>query len=158
MGLALGDKMNKAALYQLLIQTLEERGHEVSRAWSELQESNQQEGKSSAGDKHETGAAMVHLEMEKLGRMMEDHRKQRAEAERCHPKLMEPDQQIRMGSLVQTSMGWFYLVTSLGKLKIEGQDCFVLSGASPLGHLLLGKTQGDTFSRDGKEIKILQVL
>jgi transcription elongation GreA/GreB family factor len=46
----------------------------------------------------------------------------------------------------------------LGKLKIEGQDCFVLSGASPLGHLLLGKTQGDTFSRDGKEIKILQVL
>ena len=150
--------MNKDLIYQRLLNELEIRDNGLKQAWSELQESNQQEGKSSAGDKHETGAAMVHLEMEKLGRMMEDHRKQRAEAERCHPKLMEPDQQIRMGSLVQTSMGWFYLVTSLGKLKIEDQDCFVLSGASPLGHLLLGKIQGDTFSRDGKEIKILQVL
>jgi hypothetical protein len=150
--------MNKDLIYQRLLNELEIRDNGLKQAWSELQESNQQEGKSSAGDKHETGAAMVHLEMEKLGRMMEDHRKQRAEAERCHPKLMEPDQQIRKGSLVQTSMGWFYLVTSLGKLKIEDQDCFVLSGASPLGHLLLGKTQGDTFSRDGKEIKILQVL
>jgi transcription elongation GreA/GreB family factor len=150
--------MNKDLIYQRLLNELEIRDNGLKQAWSELQESNQQEGKSSAGDKHETGAAMVHLEMEKLGRMMGDHRKQRAEAERCHPKLMEPDQQIRMGSLVQTSMGWFYLVTSLGKLKLEDQDCFVLSGASPLGHLLLGKTQGDTFSRDGKEIKILQVL
>jgi transcription elongation GreA/GreB family factor len=137
---------------------MHEREQELNRYWQELMESNQQEGKSSAGDKHETAGAMVHLEMEKLAKQMEEGRRQLSEVEKFHPDRVSHIGQIQMGSLVQTTTGWYYLITSLGKLTVNGEACFVLSGASPLGRVMMGKKEGEEIQMNGQRMKVESIL
>jgi transcription elongation GreA/GreB family factor len=101
---------------------------------------------------------MVHLEMEKLAKQLEEGRRQLAEVEKYNPDRMPESNQVQMGSLVQTTTGWYYLITSLGKLTLNGETCFVLSGASPLGRMMMEKRVGDEIVRDGKEIQIVRLF
>jgi transcription elongation GreA/GreB family factor len=149
--------MKKEEVYRALLAQLHERVGELQQAWSELLESNQQEGKSSAGDKHETAGAMVHLEMEKLAKQLEEGRRQLSEVEKYNPDRMPESNQVQMGSLVQTTTGWYYLITSLGKLTLNGETCFVLSGASPLGRMLMNKRLGEIIVRDNMRMQILSI-
>lgn len=149
--------MKKEEVYRALLGLLQERVGELQQAWNELLESNQQEGKSSAGDKHETAGAMVHLEMEKLAKQLEEARRQLTEVEKYNPDRMSESIQVQLGSLVQTTTGWYYLITSLGKLSVNGATCYVLSGASPLGSMLIGKSCGDTLEREKLHLQIISI-
>jgi transcription elongation GreA/GreB family factor len=150
--------MNKELLYAHLLSIMQEREQELNRNWQELMESNQQEGKSSAGDKHETSAAMVHLELEQMAKQRSEFQKQQEELLRFKPKDNASSGVVRMGSLVQTNLGWYYLITSMGNVGWDDEVVFVLSGLSPLGSSLMGKKVGDEIFRDGKNIPILVVL
>ena len=150
--------MNKVEIYESLVKVIQERGAEMQVAWNELMESNKQEGKSSAGDKHETAAAQVHLELEKMGKQMQEHNRKVEEVERFHPTKISSTSEVRAGSLVETNIGWFYVITSLGKLTTQAGDCFVISAASPIGQALLGKKVGETFRWNLQEGKILSIF
>ena len=150
--------MNKIVVYEKLVKLIQEQGAEMQLAWNELMESNKQEGKSSAGDKHETAAAQVHLELEKMGRQMQEHNRKCEELERFKPSKLDSINQVRSGSLVETSEGWFYVITSLGKLTTEAGECYVVSASSPIGAALLGKQAGEVFQWNGKSGKILKVV
>jgi len=150
--------MNKVESYENLVKLIQERGAEMQVAWNELMESNKQEGKSSAGDKHETAAAQVHLELEKMGKQMQEHNRKVVEVERFHPSKISSTSEVRAGSLVETNTGWFYIITSLGKLTTPSGDCFVISAASPIGQALLGKQVGEAFQWNLQEGKILSVF
>lgn len=143
--------MNKKEVYEALVKVIQERGTEMQLAWNELMESNKQEGKSSAGDKHETAAAQVHLELEKMGKQMQEHNRKCEELERFNPTKLESSNIVRSGSLVETDAGWFYIITSLGKLTTESDDCFVVSASSPIGAALLGKQIGEEFQWNGRK-------
>ena len=149
--------MNKTELYDLLVKLIQERGAEMQVAWNELMESNKQEGKSSAGDKHETAAAQVHLELEKMGKQMQEHNRRSEEVERFNPSKISISQEVRAGSLVETSTGWFYIITSLGKLTTPSGDCFIISAASPIGQALLGKQVGEDFQWNGRKGSVVAV-
>lgn len=149
--------MNKTEIYEAVVKVIQERGAEMQVGWNELMESNKQEGKSSAGDKHETAAAQVHLELEKLGKQMQEHNKRVEEVERFHPTKISSTSEVRVGSLVETNTGCFYVISSLGKLTTPSGDCFVISAASPIGQALLGKKVGETFQWNLQEGKILSV-
>ena len=143
--------MNKKEVYEALVKVIQERGAEMQLAWNELMESNKQEGKSSAGDKHETGAAQVHLELEKMGKQMQEHNRRSEEVERFNPSKISISQEVRAGSLVETNSGWFYIITSFGKLTTPSGDCFIISAASPIGQALFGKQAGEEFQWNGRE-------
>ena len=149
--------MNKTELYDALVKVIQERGAEMQLAWNELMESNKQEGKSSAGDKHETAAAQVHLELEKMGKQMQEHNRKCEELERFNPSKLESNNHVRSGSLVETSAGWFYIITSLGKLTTEAGECYVVSASSPSGHALLGKQVGEDFQWNGRKGEVISV-
>ena len=150
--------MNKKEVYEALVKVIQERGAEMQLAWNELMESNKQEGKSSAGDKHETAAAQVHLELEKMGKQMQEHNRRSEEVERFNPSKISSTSEVRAGSLVETNTGWFYIITSLGKLNTLSGDCFVISAASPIGQALFGKRIGEAFRWNLQEGKILSVF
>ena len=150
--------MNKKEVYEALVKVIHERGAEMQVAWNELMESNKQEGKSSAGDKHETAAAQVHLELEKMGKQMQEHNRRMEEIERFNPSKISSTSEVRAGSLVETNTGWFYIITSLGKLNTLSGDCFVISAASPIGQALFGKRIGEAFRWNLQEGKILSVF
>ena len=151
-------KMNKKEVYEALVKVIQERGAEMQLAWDELMESNKQEGKSSAGDKHETAAAQVHLELEKMGKQMQEHNRKCEELERSNPSKLESNNHVRGGSLVETNEGWFYIITSLGKLTTPSGDCYIISAASPVGAALLGKQVGQVFQWNGRKGEVVGIF
>ena len=113
------------------------------------------ETKSSAGDKHETGRAMLQLEMEKAGKQLNGVYEMRQVLSKIDQNRME--QKARLGSLVVTDIGSYYLAISAGEIKIDETSYFAVSTDSPIGKLLLGTASGDQiyFRR---EIEIIDVV
>ena len=137
--------MKKEELYETLLRQLEGRYAEMQQGWYSLLESNQQEGKSTAGDKHETAGAMVHLELEQLGRQIEETKRHIAEVGRWKPSKDSAGEVVVMGSLVDTTKGLFYMITGLGRLEMNDCMVFVIGPSSPMGKALLGKKIGERF-------------
>ncbi len=146
--------MKKEEIHNRLLHELTSRRDRLEQAWKDLLESNQQEGKSSAGDKHETAAAMVHLEMEQLGKQLEELKRQVEEVVRWSPENVILDQRVVMGSLVETNTGLYYMITGYGKLEVEGKEVYVIGPASPMGKVLMGKIAGERFEW-GKVIGVI---
>ena len=125
-------------------------------ALNDSQESANSETKGSAGDKHETGRAMMHLENEMNAKQLAERLKlaevlQRIDADEKHDK-------VRLGSLVICSNGNYFISIAIGKTELEGVNYLLISPASPIGALLMDKKKGDDFTFNGKSIKIEAIL
>ena len=137
--------MKKQAVFEWLCNALAERERDLQSAWEAMMESNQQEGKSSSGDKHETGRAMVHLELEQLGKQRQEIQKQRAEVLRLVPVEGREYERVEGGALVTTSLGLYYMITGWGKVIFQGKEVLIIGIPSPVGKALLGKRVGEEF-------------
>ena len=112
------------------------------------------ETKSSAGDKHETGRAMLQLEMEKAGQQLTFINQMK---EILIKVTNETTTELAcLGSLVVTDKGNYYLAISMGKIAIDSIDYYAVSTNSPIGMQLLGKSEGDSISfNDAIILKII---
>lgn len=99
------------------------------------------ETKSSAGDKHETGRAMLQLEMEKAGQQLAAINEMKTVLGKI--SLGNTSEKVCLGSLIITNKANYYLAISAGKLTIDFADYFSVSTNSPIGQQLLGKKMGD---------------
>ena len=120
-----------------------------------IQKSLQSETKSSAGDKHETGRAMLQLEREKAGNQF-------IEIERLQQILNRIDitktsQKISLGSLVTTTNGIYFIAIGRGLVTLNNQNYYVIALYSPIGKLLFGQQKGAVFSFNNKLIEILDI-
>ena len=112
------------------------------------EEAANEETKSSAGDKYETGRAMMQLERDK-------NKAQWLKALHARDELLAlaPEQahnRAAPGSLVLTDQGKFYFASGLGKIKLGEDVYFAISSDSPIGHALHGKQVGDRFGFQDK--------
>ena len=121
----------------------------------ELIRDAENDSKSTAGDKHETGRAMMQLAREQLGKQLLEAEHKRASLSRIDGQSIHT--QIAEGSVVTTSENILFIAAPIGKIRFEGMDLFVISVQSPLGKLLLGKEAGDTVSVNQRNITILHV-
>lgn len=128
---------------------------EIESAIAERREAMHNETKSSMGDKYETTREMlqqdINVSMERLSKVKQDH----ATLQRVDPASSL--EIINEGSLVLTNNGNFYLSVSVGKFKVDGLLYYAISISSPIGQQLKGKQQGDEFSLNGRNYKILEV-
>ena len=115
----------------------------------------EQESKSTAGDKHETGRAMLHLEMEKASQQLQVVERMKEVLQRIQPSSVS--RQIKLGSLVRTNKGTYYLSISAGQLEANGQYYYAVSTQSPIGKLLLGKNAGEEILFNGNTLRIEKV-
>jgi len=114
------------------------------------------ESKSSAGDKHETGRAMIQLEREKLGHQLYEAEKMRKVLVGITTKTGKIN--ISLGSLVVTSNSAFYISISAGTFIKNKLQIYCVSALSPIGKKLLGKSKGDCFDFNQKTICIKKIL
>jgi transcription elongation GreA/GreB family factor len=120
-----------------------------------IQESLQSETKSSAGDKHETGRAMLQLEREKAGNQLKDIQLQQEIFSRVN--IQTTSEVVCLGSLVKTNVATYFIAISVGKLAIDEIRYFAISPSSPIGQMLLGKAVDDQFSFNGVEQQIIEI-
>ena len=139
----------KQELYKLCSDFVENRRNIVQTTINEIQESLTSETKSSAGDKHETGRAMLQLEREKAGRQL-------AEIEKLAENLskVNPDSAsiiVGLGSIVYTTQANYFIAISAGQFEVDGIKFFAIAPNTPIGMLLMGKKVGDELNfRDTK--------
>lgn len=115
----------------------------ITDALAKIEEARNGETKSSAGDKFETGRAMMQMEEAKLRGQLEEVLKVRRVLDQIEPA--QTSARIAAGSLVATNRGNYFLAVGLGKVKLEGRVFFCTSLNSPIGRQLHGKVSGDTF-------------
>jgi transcription elongation GreA/GreB family factor len=147
--------MDKQLVYTALFNELNSRLVRLNNLLMEAMQSTSGETKSSAGDKHETSRAMAHLEQEKIGRQLYEMKKLREIALRIDP--LKKSNTIELGSLLETTKGWFYLSVGIGSLEINEITVFCMTPSAPLGKLLLGKKPEDTFTWQEDILEILAV-
>jgi hypothetical protein len=127
----------------------------VEETISSSQKALQSETKSSAGDKHETGRAMLQLEMEKAGQQLAGISLMKEVLAKVD--LSNVSKKIHLGSLIFTEKANYFLAISAGKLVVADKQYFAISVSSPIGQLLLGKQESDVIFFNGNQIKIIKV-
>ena len=105
------------------------------------------ESKSSAGDKHETGRAMIQLDREKLGEQIKKAEKNRATLHQL--KQYKSSGIVRFGSAVQTNKANYYIAIATDSCTIKSTLFHCISPQSPVGTQLLGKKVGDQIKFNG---------
>ena len=83
---------------------------------SQVVESLSSEAKSTAGDKHQTGRAMLQLEREKLGKQLSENEALIQTVLKLQQRTPSSDQ-VTLGNLVETDQLTFLLSISAGQLK-----------------------------------------
>ncbi len=144
----------KKQLYQLSEDYILKRIHNAEKAMKAAQDAANDDTKSSAGDKFETTRAMMHMEIEKNGKQLEEAFKIQNQLKQIKIKDCEI---VEESALVKTDKGTFFFCISLGKLIHENQTYFVLSLFSPLGVLFNKKRVGDQVNFNGQHYMILSV-
>ena len=114
------------------------------------------ETKSSAGDKHETGRAMLQLEMEKASQQFSSISSMQEILKKID--IQKKNDIGKLGSLIVTNQGSYFLTVSMGLITLEAKDYFVISPSSPIGKLLLGKIKGETFMFNNKKNQVLKII
>lgn len=146
----------KEKIYNYCVDFVSKKQQLIAQIMSENQQSLTSETKSSAGDKHETGRAMVQLEMEKASQQLQEVQQMQLILERVI--LDQHSKNVCLGSLVKTSVANYYIAIGAGKFTFEGVDYFCISPSAPMAKLLLGKKVGEAFQFQQKEIKITDLF
>ncbi len=140
---------------RICLESIDERMNFIQGQMNELAKGIENEGKSSAGNKHETSISMMQLEQEKLGEQIQLVMEQKNQLSRL--LSLEPTTKAGNGRLIITNHGNYFLAASLGKMSWEIEEFFTLSIQSPFGKILVGKEKGDTFNFNGKNYSILKI-
>lgn len=145
----------KEKLFNACEDFLNDRQYVIENTISEILKALESETKSSAGDKHETGRAMLQLEREKAGQQL-------GEVENLREQLKKIDTQskhniIALGSVIHTSGHNYFIAISAGKLNIEDTSYYAISVATPMAKVLLGKQVGDFINFREASFKILAI-
>jgi hypothetical protein len=148
-------KAIKSTLFEQCSKVVENRFQKIKQVIADIEESLLEESKSSSGDKHETGRAMLQIDRENAGRQL-------LEIENLQILLRKIDvlttsTYARLGSLVYTDRGNYFIGISIGPVVVGKTNYLCVALHSPIGNLLAGKKKGDSFSFNDLQYKVTQI-
>ena len=116
----------KHALQEVLFDKIEAQMASLNKAISSIEESKLNETKSSAGDKFETGRAMMQMEQDKTESQLAVLNVTKNQLKQISPDLKCTEGMV--GAIVKTDADHYYISVSLGKVLI---DCLLYTSPSP---------------------------
>lgn len=148
--------LSKTALIAKLADQLREKLSTCEAAITSTRAAFASDTKSSAGDKHEVGRAMVQQELDKL-------EEQRAklialQQELARVPLGRVYEQVGFGSLVSTDQGNYFIAIGLGAVEVDGDTCYAISMASPIGQAMKDKRVGEAIDLNGSRITVQAIV
>lgn len=147
--------VNKSALIARIAAQLQEKLATCEEALVSTRAAFASDTKSSAGDKHEVGRAMVQQELDKL-------EEQRAKILALQQELERVPQErvydrVAFGSLVTTDQGRYFIAIGLGAVEVDGGPYYAISLASPIGQALKDKRVGEVIAFNGRRFAVLAI-
>lgn len=140
----------KKRLFETCLLFVNERLNTITNSIESNKKALFSETKSSAGDKHETGRAMLQLEMEKASQQLVSIIEMKEVLAKI--ETQKTSEIICLGSLIITDKANYFLTISSGKISIDNIDYYSVSTNSPIGQQLLGKKVGDEIPFNEAEI------
>ncbi|MDG1850382.1 MAG: hypothetical protein P8I82_07875 [Flavobacteriales bacterium] len=144
----------KESLHQFCLNLTREKVKRLSNLLESILHDLNTATKSSAGDKHETARAMIHIEQENHAKQLLEAQKTLKLLSQIKTKAMSSGQ---TGALIQTNKGIFYIATGLGKVKFDESDVFVISPSSPIGQKFLNSKINDIIQFNAHQYEIEQI-
>jgi hypothetical protein len=129
---------------------------ELEKDALDLKTSLSSESKSTAGDKHDTGRAMIHLEQEKMQHQFHETQSKITLLNKI--SQLPNSSKAQFGTLVQTPHAYFLLGIGLGKQTIHSVDVYCIGLDSPIGKILLNKQINDSFVFNSSSLKIIDLI
>lgn len=148
--------MIKEELYNLCLTFVEQRLLTVNKTILDIQNSLQSETKSSAGDKHETGRAMLQLEREKAGHQLAEIEKQKQILQKIN--IESKHQKVALGSVIKTTQANYFIAVSAGEIVVDKTKYYAISAATPIAQLLLSKGVDDAIIFRDNKFKIKDIF
>lgn len=145
----------KQTAYNYCLTYLEKKMDQINKNILDLNGSLSSESKSTAGDKHDTGRAMIHLEMEKKGKQFIQLSKQKEVVLKIDPNLKS--NKIQLGSLIETNENWYYISIGAGSMITKDKPILFISLASPIAQRMKTETVNSIFSFMNKNIEIISI-
>lgn len=146
----------KLKVYEAIQAQLIQNKQLIINSLNDLTNDAKNDTKSTAGDKHETGRAMMQHEQEKLRIQLTEIEQQLTLLQKINPE--NKAEKIQLGSMVQTDKACFYIAIAFGQLKIQTQQIFVISPIAPIAQQMLGKSINDQFEMNGLTYKISAIV
>ena len=145
----------KKQLFAFCASYIEQKIIAAQRAMEKAQNEANQETKSSAGDKHETGRSMMQLEKQKYAL----HLQQALRLKKSFAMINKDEsyELVEKGAVVETDNGNFFVAIAAGRVKLE-KEYVCISLASPLGLALESAEEGDIVVFRDKEIEIFSIF
>lgn len=134
------DNKIKQQLYEACLKFVDNRFQTIQNTIHGIQESLNSETKSSAGDKHETGRAMLQLEHEKVGNQLAEIERTKRILSKIN--IQHKSKKVIFGSLVYTTKANYFIAISAGEIIVGDKIFYAISSSTPIAKLLLSKTVG----------------
>ena len=145
----------KQQLHLKCQELLQDRLRVLEKSMNDIYNNLESETKSTAGDKHESGRAMLHLEREKLGHQLAIINNQLQVFNKIN--LEAQISRVVLGSLVYTTQANYFISVSMGELKAGKIRAYAISPMSPVGQALMLKAVDETVFYNNQKIKILKI-
>lgn len=145
----------KYQLQEQCSQLIELRLDNIQKTIRDIENSLKEESKSTSGDKHHTGRAMLQIEREKAGNQLREIEKVMRLLDKVN--VESTSNVAKLGSIVETNQANFFLSISVGKLEVHKKIYLGVAPNSPIGMHLLGKEKGEQFLFNSKVYKILEL-
>ena len=145
----------KERLYLFCSDYIKNKEDEIKRIIEEARDAANNETKSSAGDKYETGREVMQQEIDLNLTRLNEINKLKDTLHRIVPG--QTNDSVQPGALVYTDNGNYYINISAGKATIESNTYYIISIGSPVGMQLAGKKAGDEFDLNGQRIRIKNI-
>ncbi|MEQ9404752.1 MAG: GreA/GreB family elongation factor [Cyclobacteriaceae bacterium] len=145
----------KQGLIDLCMEIVKEKLQTIEDELATLQKSANEETKSSAGDKYETGRAMIMLEKEKF-MTQKDQLFSQLKALKTIDVSREMNT-VESGAIVTTTESDYFIATGIGQVKLEKENYLVISAMAPIAQAMLGKTVGQKVSFNKMEFTITAI-
>ena len=145
----------KVQLYNKCVEFADQRINNIQSALVNASESGNDETKSSAGDKHETGRAMMQLEQENNSAQLIEALELKKNISKINPH--QQSSTIKPGSLVITNKGVFYISISVGKIQLGDVVYYAVSPVSPIASKLMGMSANEEIDFNGQLLKIISI-
>lgn len=151
------DKLEfKARLKQSCIELISNRIATSKSAMDQAQETANNEGKSSAGDKYETSRAMGHLDRDMNARQLDQALNEQKLLNAITTDVLYSE--ITSGCVFELTDQFFFVAAGLGSVSVNNQTVMVISPLSPFFAQLKSKKEGDEIMFQNKKQKIKTVF
>jgi transcription elongation GreA/GreB family factor len=128
----------------------------AKQAMDHAQQSANEEGKSSAGDKYETGRAMMQIERDRAAHQLQEAIQLKSVLDQIKSEI-KPER-ISLGSLVVTDSKRIFISIGIGKLVVSDIEYFIVAPTSPLGRALTGLKVNDQLTFNKEVMTIREIL